>query len=124
MTNSRGLKLVMILAILTYACGQAPNAFQAAKPANPQLTRPQAGLQQQVRCPVPEVRTEITTSLPKPWWNTPQVGKLESVSIEVIGGKKTLVCHYLAYGTKVSVMRLPPEGVRDCGTSGDHFVCR
>jgi hypothetical protein len=73
---------------------------------------------------VPNVRTEITTPVPKPWWITPQVGKLESVTTDVIGGHNTLVCHYWAYGTQVAVMRLFPEGAHTCTATGDHFVCR
>ena len=124
MTNSAVFRLVMILAVLTYAPAQTPNSSQAPKPASLQQTRSQAGLQQQVRCPVPEVRTEITTSLPKPWWNTPQVGKLQALAIQDIGGQKTLVCRYWAYGTQVSVMRLFPEGTHACSAVSDHFVCR
>jgi hypothetical protein len=114
MTNSAVLKLAMVFAVLTYAPGQNP------KPASPQ----QAVLQQQVQCPVPEVRTEITTRLPKPWWNTPQVGKLQGLAVQDIGGQKTLVCRYWAYGTQVSVMRLFPEGTHACSPVSDHFVCR
>src|SRR5690349_21116094 len=29
---------------------------------------------QQIPCPLAQARTEITTPLPDPWWNTPQVG--------------------------------------------------
>jgi hypothetical protein len=78
---------------------------------------------QEVLCPVAEVRTDITTSLPKPWWSTPQQGKLQSVAIQVIGGEKTLVCRYWAYGTQVSVMRKLPEGVTGCVAAGNHFAC-
>jgi len=124
MTHSAVVKLIVILAVLTCAPGQSPNAPGAARPANSELTRPQAALPQQVRCPVPEVRTEITTSLPKPWWNTPQVGKLQELAVQDIGGKKTLVCRYWAYGTQVSVMRLFPEGTHACSAVSDHFVCR
>ena len=123
MTNVAVLRLVMILFVSTYAPGQAPAGSKAAKPS-PQATHPQAALQQQVQCPVPEVRTEITTRLPKPWWNTPQIGKLQGLAVQDIGGQKTLVCRYLAYGTQVSVMRLFPEGTHACSAVSDHFVCR
>jgi hypothetical protein len=110
MTRSAVTKLVVLVFGLATAAGQrnkAPNA-------NPN----------DISCPVAEVRTEITTRLPKPWWNTPQEGKLESVEVQVIGGEKTLVCRYWAYGTKVSVMRKFPEGVRNCKATGNHFECR
>jgi hypothetical protein len=80
--------------------------------------------QEKVLCPVAEVQTEITTRLPNPWWNTPQVGKLESVSVQVIAGEKTLVCSYWAYGTKVGVMRKFPAGAHDCRAIDNRFECR
>lgn len=79
---------------------------------------------QRVDCPVKEVRTEITTPLPSPWWNTPQVGGLERLSIETIGGRRTLVCHYWAYSRTVGVMREFPAGVSDCEIRGNSFWCR
>jgi hypothetical protein len=119
MRNATIRTLIMIFVVITYAAGQTPNSSAASKPAS----RPQAQ-PQDVRCPVPEVRTEITTRLPKPWWNTPQEGKLQALAIQTIGGKKTLVCRYWAYGTQVSVMRLFPEGTHECNAVSDHFVCR
>ena len=77
-----------------------------------------------VVCPIAEVRTDIVTPLPKPWRTTPQQGKLKSVEVQVIGGEKTLVCRYWAYGTQVSVMRSFPEGTHDCRASGNKFECR
>ena len=130
MTSSAVLRLLVVSSAVTCIMGQTSQVSTAPSKVSPvqgqasQRPRPPAPQQEEVRCPVAQARTEITTPLPKPWWNTPQVGKLESMSIDVIAGKKTLVCHYWAYGTKVSVMRLFPDGVRDCGTSGDHFVCR
>lgn len=109
MTRSAVTKLVVVVLGLVPALGQ--------------LNRP-AAAQHEVSCPVPQVRAEITTPLPKPWWNTPQVGKLDSAVIQVIAGEKTLVCRYSAYGTQVNVMRKFPEGVRDCRAVGNHFECR
>jgi hypothetical protein len=77
-----------------------------------------------IACPIKEARTEVTTSLPTPWWNTPQIGKLERVSIQTIGGNKTLVCEYWAYSRTVSIMRRFPEGATDCSTEGMGFRCR
>src|SRR5690349_6981724 len=94
----------------------------AMVPASGQLNNQVAG--HEVSCPVPEVRADITTSIPKPWWTTPQIGRLQSTQIQVIGGEKTLVCRYSAYGTLVSVMRKFPEGARDCRAAGNHFICR
>lgn len=123
MTKSTLIGLVIMLSAVACIAGQTSKSSATQAQAN-QRPRPPVPVQQEVRCPVAEARTEITTPLPKPWWNTPQVGKLESVSVEVIGGQKTLVCHYWAYGTKVSVMRLFPAGAHECSASGDHFVCR
>jgi hypothetical protein len=79
---------------------------------------------QLIACPVKEVRTEVTTPLPKPWWNTPQIGKLERVSVQTIGGKRTLVCEYWAYGRTVSIMREVPKGATNCSAEGNGFLCR
>lgn len=79
---------------------------------------------QLIACPVKETRTEVTTALPRPWWNTPQVGKLERVSMQTIGGDRTLVCEYWAYGRTVGVMRGLPEGTTDCSAEGNGFRCR
>ena len=76
-----------------------------------------------VACPVKETRTEVTTPLPDPWWNTPQIGKLERVSVQTIGGNRTLVCEYWAYGRTVSIMREFPEGATDCSAEGNGFQC-
>jgi hypothetical protein len=77
-----------------------------------------------IPCPLIEARTEVTTRLPEPWWNTPQVGKLERVSVQTIGGNRTLVCEYWAYGRTVGIMRVFPEGATDCSAEGNGFRCR
>lgn len=78
-----------------------------------------------VFCPLETARTEMVSSLPEGWWQTPQVGRLVSIGIQPIGGRQTLVCRYSAYGTTVSVMRLFPEGRSDCRVTGtNRFTCR
>jgi hypothetical protein len=77
-----------------------------------------------IACPVEETRTEVTTPLPRPWWNTPQIGKLERANVQTIGGKRTLVCEYWAYGRTVGIMREFPEGTTDCSAEGNGFRCR
>src|SRR5262249_27856128 len=114
------LKAMVLFGVLTFAASQPGDGLAA----HVWQQNPQHVAQQEVNCPVESVRTEITTKLPDPWWKTTQVGKLEGVSFEVIGGKKTLVCRYWAYGVKVAVMRLYPEGVHECDVSGNHFVCQ
>jgi len=91
-------------------------------PASGQRNSPAAG-PNDILCPVAEVKTEITTQLPKPWWNTPQLGKLHSLGVQVTAGEKTLVCRYSAYGTEVGVIRKFPDGVRDCKAVDKHFEC-
>jgi len=110
MTTSAVTKLVVLVCAMVPAMGQR-NGLAAQN-------------QNEVMCPVTEVKTEITTNLPKPWWNTPQVGKLQSVGIQVIAGERTLVCHYSAYGTQVGVMRKFPEGIHDCKIVDKHFECK
>jgi hypothetical protein len=78
-----------------------------------------------VFCPMETARTEMVSSLPEGWWQTPQVGRLLSLGIQTIGGEQTMVCRYGAYGTQVSVMRKFPEGRRDCRVTGtNRFTCR
>jgi hypothetical protein len=77
-----------------------------------------------IACPVKETRTEVTTTLPQPWWNTPQLGRLERVSVQTIAGNQTLVCEYRAYGRTVGIMRLFPEGATVCSAADNGFQCR
>ena len=109
MTRAAITKLAILVLAMVPASGQRNNQIAGGH---------------EVSCPVPEVRVDITTSIPKPWWTTPQIDKLQSTLIQVIGGEKTLVCRYSAYGTLVSVMRKFPEGTRDCRATGNHFMCR
>jgi len=78
----------------------------------------------EVSCPTDQVRTEITTSLPDPWWQTPQVGSLQNTRVGEIGGETTLICEYWAYGTTVSVMRHPPENMMNCTANDGGFTCQ
>jgi hypothetical protein len=78
-----------------------------------------------VYCPIDQARTEMVSSLPDGWWQTPQLGNLVSLGIQNIGGEQTMVCRYRAYGTQVSVMRRFPEGRSDCRVTGtNRFTCR
>lgn len=81
-------------------------------------------LADEVACPVNQVRTEITTSLSDPWWQTPQVGNLQNTRIGEVGGETTLICEYWAYGTTVSVMRHPPENTFNCSAHEGGFTCQ
>jgi hypothetical protein len=76
-----------------------------------------------VQCPLETARTEITSTLPEPWWQTPQEGKLRDVKVDLVGGKTTLSCGYWAYSTTVYVMRLPPKGTSTCRPAKNGFWC-
>lgn len=81
-----------------------------------------AAADQRIECPLDRVRTEITSSLPSGWWQTPQVGRLTDVKTDEIGGKPTLMCGYGAFGTTVYVMREAPRRHR-CSVRGAGFDC-
>lgn len=74
-------------------------------------------------CPLKEARTDVVTPLPEPWFATPQVGKLLGTRIDMIGGKKTLICDYWAYARSVATMREMPVGL-DCRPGDNGFYCR
>jgi len=73
-----------------------------------------------IDCPLTQVRREITTPLPEGWWNTPIVDNLSGTEVQVIGGRRTLVCRY---GPAGSIMRLEPRR-RDCVATRRGFDCR
>jgi len=78
-----------------------------------------------INCPLAYARTEVTTPLPAGWWNTPQEGQLIGTRVEAVGGEKTLVCAYWAYGMPkgVSIMHLFPEGMAVCRADKTGFTC-
>ena len=73
-----------------------------------------------IDCPLSQVRREITTPLPEGWWNTPIVDNLSGAEVQVIGGRRTLVCKY---GPAGQIMRLEPRR-RDCVANRRGFDCR
>lgn len=77
-----------------------------------------------IMCPVQQVRAEITSSIPSPWWQTPQVGSIKEARVQNIGGSYTLVCRYQAYGDAVSIMRKIPPGFSQCTPIRGGFQCR
>jgi hypothetical protein len=79
-----------------------------------------------IPCPLVTVVTQITTPIPAPWWQTPHQGRLQNRRIDIVGGKKTLICEYNAGRNRVwDVMRLYPEGTTECvlGLEGIGFSC-
>lgn len=75
-----------------------------------------------IACPMDNVRTEVVSELPSPWWQTPQIGGLQETRVQNIGGDITLVCAYRAYGATASVMRLAPAG-KSCEAVATGFNC-
>lgn len=73
-----------------------------------------------IDCPLTQVRREITTQLPDGWWNTPSIDRLSGTEIQVIGGRRALVCKY---GQSGQIMRLEPRR-RDCVARRGGFDCR
>lgn len=129
MTKPVFTKFVILLTVLTGAAVQPAGSMAGPqkpierKPGHQQPEQQRGGRQHEVRCPIEEAQTEITTPLPKPWWQTPRTNHLRSVGIQTIGGEKALVCRYGGPGTEFSVMRNFPEGAHDCRAAGNHFVC-
>lgn len=76
-----------------------------------------------ISCPLESATATITNPLPSPWWTTPQVGKLQDVKVETVGGNKVLMCGYWAYSTTAYVMRPFPEGATNCRAEGNGFKC-
>jgi hypothetical protein len=76
-----------------------------------------------ISCPLESATATITSPLPSPWWTTPQIGKLQDVKVETVGGNKVLMCGYWAYSTTAYVMRPFPEGATHCQAEGNGFRC-
>ena len=95
----------------------APSAPSEKRPATPESGETFSP------CPLKEARTDVVTPLPEPWFATPHVGKLLGTRIDMIGGKKTLICDYWAYSRSVAAMREMPIGL-DCRPDADGFYCR
>ncbi len=80
----------------------------------------------QLRCPAQKVTVGVETpaSFPAPWWDTPFVMQLKSVSTSLmISGKPALTCIYEGSGREWTVARPVAPQFKSCSVSGDHFVC-
>lgn len=73
-----------------------------------------------IRCPLDQIRREVTTPLPDGWWNTPMVFSLEQARVTEIAGRKVLQCDY---GPSGKIQRYAPDGA-DCRATGRGFECR
>ncbi len=79
-----------------------------------------------LKCPAQKVTVGVETpaSFPKPWWDTPFVMQLKSVSTSLtIGGKPAMTCIYEGSGREWTVARPVAPDFKSCSVSGDHFVC-
>lgn len=74
-----------------------------------------------IRCPLDQIRREVTTPLPNGWWNTPMVFSLQETRIVTLNdGRKALQCDY---GPSGSIQRYAPDGA-DCRATSGGFECR
>jgi len=80
-------------------------------------------LSEQINCPLETVHSNITDSVPSPWWSTPQQGNLVSTEVIMMGGQPTLMCKYWAYDKTVTIQRRAPENTKNCVATGKSFNC-
>lgn len=73
-----------------------------------------------IRCPLDQIRSEVTTRLPDGWWNTPMVFSLRETRIVNVSGRSALQCDY---GPSGSIQRYAPDGA-DCRAVRVGFECR
>ncbi len=73
-----------------------------------------------VECPLETARRTITNPLPDGWWTTPLVSGLSGTRVQVVAGRRALVCRY---GDSGSVLRNEPDGYSCTAVSGG-FDCR
>jgi hypothetical protein len=93
-------------------------------PTTPELVRPTRNDTDAkfLKCPLALARIEIVSELAAGWWQTPFEGPLVATRVEVMGGKKTLICEYQAYTTRAPVMMHIPDSM-DCVAATDGFKC-
>lgn len=73
-----------------------------------------------IRCPLDQIRSEVTTALPDGWWNTPMVFSLREARMTEISGRKALICDYGPSGT---IQRYAPDR-SECRAIPTGFECR
>jgi hypothetical protein len=109
--------VIVLLAAGTAAVGIAVTAWAQSGPGK---------LPVHLRCPAQQVTVgvESPASFPQPWWDTPYVMQLKSLSISLnVGGKPGLSCIYAGSGKDWIVARPMAPDFKSCSISGDHFVC-
>jgi hypothetical protein len=72
-----------------------------------------------IRCPLEQIRSEVTTRLPDGWWNTPQIYSLRDTRVVTFSdGRRALQCDY---GPAGAIQRYAPAG--ECRASAGGFEC-
>jgi len=92
-------------------------------PTLPSLRTPGTTDRKLVQCPLVRARTEVVSTLPAGWWQTPFEGPLVATRVEVMGSDKVLICEYQAYTTRAPVMMKVPLST-DCVAVDTGFNCR
>lgn len=81
---------------------------------------PSAVMAESFRCPLDQIRREVTTPMPSGWWNTPVVNSLTEARILTFSsGKKVMQCRY---GQAGSIMHEFPRG-KNCTATRTGFNC-
>lgn len=97
-------KTALALGLATLASMATPTALKA----------------ETIRCPLDQIRREVTTPLPAGWWNTPIVNSLtETKIITFSSGKKAMQCRY---GPAGSIM-LEVRSDKTCTAISGGFNC-
>lgn len=73
-----------------------------------------------IRCPVKQVRREVTTRLPAPWYNTPIIASLTRA---MISRDKYLTCIYGKDPWEIGISRPFPERASVCKPERLGFNC-
>jgi hypothetical protein len=81
---------------------------------------PRAAEAEVIRCPLDQIRSEVTTRLPDGWWNTPLVFSLDGTRIvNFSDGRVGLQCQY---GPAGNIQTYAPTGA-DCRAVSGGFDC-
>jgi hypothetical protein len=104
--------------------GAAALSFSAVPAASAQT--PPGRTTVRVACPTQQVTVGVETpaSFPAPWWDTPFVMQLLSLSTSIpVGGKPGLSCIYKGSGRDWIVSRPVAPEFKSCVVNGYFFVC-
>ena len=74
-----------------------------------------------IQCPTSEVRREVTTRIPEPWWSTPIINGFYRAYVD--DDRRELRCEYGRSGQIISIRRKLPRGATKCMPKGKGFDC-